>query len=283
MFMLVLTLVITLGVGFGIYSVTKEVDDKGSVGLSITLAVICLAIMTFLSSITVIGVGEVGIRTRFGNIVGTQLTSGLKFKTPFIEKITKINVRVQKIEKTGGSASKDLQDVKIAVAVNYRVESEKVKILFKNVGVKYQDVVLAPAVQESIKSISAMYTAEELITKRQEVSLKMQKKLEEKVEKYGLLIDNFNITNFNFSDAFNQAIEEKQVAEQKVATAKNALEKARIEAEQKIVEAQASAEANKLMERSLTDAILQQRAIEKWNGQLPTYYSGDNLPIISIK
>jgi prohibitin 2 len=185
------------------------------------------------------------------------------------------------LKTTGSGASKDLQDVSIVTAVNYRVNGKKATDLFRNVGTKYEENIVAPAIQESIKSISALYTAEELIIKRQEVSSKMQEKLQSKVEKYGLIIDNFNVINFNFSQAFNQAIEEKQVAEQKVATAKNELERKKIEAEQKIVEAEASAKANQLMEQSLTDGILTQRFIEKWDGKLPVVSGNQNIMDIS--
>lgn len=219
--------------------------------------------------------GQVGIKTRFGKIVNTNLHEGINIKLPLIEKIIKMNVRVQKIEVETASASKDLQDVNMKLAVNYRVDGTKAVSLYKNVGEKYEDIVLSPAIQESIKAVTSQYTAEELITNRSEVSKKCMKELQEKVKSYGLTIDNFNIINFSFSEEFNKAIEEKQVAEQRVLTAKQELEKEKIEAEKKIVKAEAEKQANELKQASLTDNLIKEKFIEKWNGELPKA-SGSN-------
>ncbi len=239
--------------------------------------VVILVISLILSSMTTINTGEVGIRVRFGKVVNSQTSEGVNFKIPFIEKIEKMNVKVQKIELDAASASRDLQDVNMSLAVNYRVNSEKAKELYKTVGNNYQDTVLEPAVKESIKSVISEYTAEELITKRTEVSKKCLETLQSKVEKYGLTIEDFNITNFNFSEEFNKAIEEKQVAEQKVLTAKQELEKEKIEAEKKVVAAKAEKEANELKEKSLTENIIKEKFIEKWDGKLPKATGGNGI------
>lgn len=241
------------------------------------LAIVLAIITVFFSSITTINTGEVGIRIRFGKVVDNRTTEGVNFKIPVIEKIEKMNVKVQKIELDAASASRDLQDVNMSLAVNYRVDSENAKNLYKTVGNNYKDTVLEPAIKESIKSVISEYTAEELITKRTEVSKKCLDTLQSKVEKYGLMIEDFNITNFNFSEEFNKAIEEKQVAEQKVLTAKQELEKEKIEAEKKIVAAKAEKEANELKEKSLTENIIKEKFIEKWNGELPKVSSSNSI------
>ena len=174
-----------------------------------------------------------------------------------------MNIQVQKVEIDTSSASKDLQDVAMKIAVNYRINANKSTSLYKNVGTKYEEVVLQPAIQESIKAVTSKFTAEELITNRSSVSKDCMETLENKVKKYGLSIDNFNITNFSFSAEFNKAIEEKQVAEQKVLTAKQELEKEKIEAEKKMVKAEAEKKANELKQQSLTDNIIKEKFIEK--------------------
>lgn len=213
--------------------------------------------------------GQVGIRVRFGKVVNTEMNEGVNFKLPLVEKIVKINIQVQKVELKTGGASKDLQDVSTTIAVNYRVDGKKATSLYKNVGKKYEEIVLQPAIQESIKAVTSQYTAEELITNRSEVSKKCMEILNDKVKGYGLIIDNFNIIGFNFSAEFNKAIEEKQVAEQKVLTARQELEKEKIEAEKKIVKAEAERKANELKERTLTDNIIKEKFIEKWDGKTP--------------
>lgn len=234
----------------------------------IALATIFLLIFVF-GSFRTIKSGEVGIKTRFGKVVGNQLNEGVNFKVPFIEKITKMNIRVQKLEIDTSGASKDLQDVQTKIAVNYRVNYKKATELYKNVGTKYEEIILNPAIQEAIKAVTSKFTAEELITKRNEVSDGCEKELDSKVSKYGLTIDSLNITDFDFSSEFNKAIEEKQVAEQKVLTAKQELEKEKIEAEKKIVKAEAENRANELKQQSLTDNIIKEEFINKWDGVLP--------------
>jgi regulator of protease activity HflC (stomatin/prohibitin superfamily) len=161
--------------------------------------------------------------------------------------------------------------------------------LYKNVGINYPVTIIAPAIQESIKSVTANYTAEELITKRQDVSTEVKQRLDSKVEPYGIIVDNFNIVNFEFSQGFNAAIEQKQTAEQLALKAQRDLERVKIEAEQKVANAKAEAESLKVQRQEITPELLelrqievQSRAIEKWNGQLPTY-SGGNLPFIQLQ
>ncbi len=255
----------------------KKLIKKVVIG--VTIAVILLIL--FFGSFRTIKSGEVGIRLRFGKVISTQMDEGVNFKIPFIEKIVKMNIQVQKVDIVTESSSKDLQLVHMQLAVNYRVDGTKATELYKNVGTKYAEVVLQPAIQESIKAVTSKYTAEELITKRNEVSIECMKELDAKVNKYGIVIDNFNITNFNFSAEFNKAIEEKQVAEQKVLTAKQQLEKSKVEAEQKVVEATAEKKANELKQQSLTDNVIKEKFINKWNGELPKATSGNGIFNIS--
>lgn len=234
-------------------------------------------VITLLCSFQTIKSGEVGLKVRFGKIVNTSLKEGFNFKFPYIEQIVKVNIKVQKVEIETESSSKDLQTIQTDIAVNYRIESNKAVYLYKNVGNSYEEVVLNPAIKESIKASMAQYTAEEVITKRNEVSDNCLKGLQEKVEKYGIVIDNFNITNLSFSEEYSKAVEEKQVAAQ-------VLEKTKLEAEAKIVEAEATNKANELLKQSLTDNLIAKQFIEKWDGKLPTSYAGnDILSIFNLK
>lgn len=254
-----------------------NVNSKGITKKIIIGLIILLGIITLFSSFQTIKSGEVGLKVRFGKIVNTKLDEGLNLKVPFIEKIVTVNIKVQKTELETESSSKDLQTIATDIAVNYRIESEKATNLYRTVGNNYQTTVLDPAIKESIKAVIAQYTAAEVITSRSEVSEKCKEELGKKVEKYGIVIDNFNITNLTFSEEYSKAIEEKQVAEQK-------LEKARLEAEAKLVEAQATKKANDLMKESLTNEIITKEFIEKWDGKLPETYAGkDILGIFNLK
>ena len=259
----------------------------GRIGL---IFIVIFAITTIFDCFTVVNSGEVGLKVRFGQVQDTQIEEGLNFKIPIVEDIVTVNIKVQKSEVETSAASKDLQDISTKIAVNYRVDGTKASQLYKTIGNSYDEKVLEPAIQESIKAVISNYTAEEVITKRSEVSIKCMEVLQEKVDKYGLVVDNFNIINFNFSAEYSKAIEEKQVAEQEVLKAKQELEKTKIEADQKIAAAKAEAEALKLQKEEITEDLLELRrieaelkAIEKWDGKLPTYNLGDSVPFINLK
>ena len=236
-----------------------------------------LLLITIVSSFQTIKSGEVGLKVRFGKIVSKELHEGFNLKIPYIEDIVVVNIKVQKIELKTESSSKDLQTIQTDIAVNYRIESEKAAQLYRTVGNSYETTILEPTIKESIKSTIAKYTAAEVITSRSEVSQKCMEELQNKVLKYGIVIDNFNITNLSFSQEYTKAIEDKQVAEQK-------LEKAKLEAEAKLVEAEATKKANDLLKQSLTDNLIEKQFIEKWDGKLPTTYAGENIMgIFNIK
>lgn len=251
--------------------------------ITIASIIVLFAIITLFSCFKTIKSGEVGLKVRFGKIVDSSLKEGFNIKIPYIEKIVKVNIKVQKAELDTESSSKDLQTIKTKLAVNYRVDSDNAVNLYKTVGNSYEETILIPAIQESIKSAMSQYTAEQTITKRNEVSDKCLEEIQAKVEKYGIKIEDFNIIDLDFSDAYNQAIEEKQVAEQKVLTAQQELERTKIEKEKKIVEAQGTKEANEILNRTLTNENLTKQFIDKWNGSLPTVVSeGDVMKMFGI-
>ncbi len=253
-----------------------------------TVLAIFILIVVF-NSFTAVPTGFIGVKTTFGKVSNSVIEEGLNFKIPFIEKIVLIDCRTQKAEITCSTASKDLQEVYLNVAINYNVNRATSQTLYKEVGINYASIIISPSLLESVKSITAQYTAEELITKRTEVSDKMEELLKAKIETRGFNVIDFNITDLNFSDVYNQAIENKQVAEQEAKQAQYELEKAKIENEKKIAEAQANAQVMQAQNSSITENALrlkelevQQQFIEKWDGSLPSTLSGDALPFLNI-
>ena len=251
--------------------------------------IIGFLLIILISSITTVPTGYVGVKTKFGKVQEDVINEGLNLKTPFIEKIVKIDCRTKKIESETGSASKDLQDVKIKVAVNYNVNKDNANKLYQEVGIDYENILVNSSILESIKAVTAQYTAEELITKRQEVSTLMQETLRNKLENRGFNIVGLSITDLTFSEAYNQAIEKKQVAQQNAQKAQYELEQAKIENEKKIENAKAEAEVMRQQNAQITDNTLklkelevQEKLVEKWNGQLPTTSLGDNIPMLNI-
>lgn len=233
--------------------------------------ILLIGIITLFSSFKTIKSGEIGLKVRFGKIVdSSSLTEGINFKIPYVEKIVKVNIKVQKEEVAVEASTKDLQIVNANVAVNYRIDATKASQLYKTVGNNYDETVLQPAIKESIKSAIAKYNAEEITVNRGEVSKSCLEAIQEKVSKYGIVIEDFNLTDFSFSQEYTKAIEEKQVAEQN-------LEKSKLEAEKKIVEAEATKKANELLKQTLTDEVIEKQFIEKWNGELPKVIGGENI------
>lgn len=254
----------------------------------IPVILVVLLIILF-NSLKAVPTGYIGIRTRFGKVSDNVVQEGLNVKVPFIEKIVLLDCRTQKAEIECSTASKDLQEVYLKVAINYNVNRATAHNLYKEVGINYESIIISPSLLESVKSITAQYTAEELITKRAEVSDKMQEVLKTKIETRGFNVVDFNITDLNFSSVYNQAIENKQVAEQEAKQAQYELEKSKIENEKKIAEAQANAQVMQAQNSSITENALklkelevQQQFIEKWNGVLPTTLSGDAMPFLNI-
>ena len=258
--------------------------------LCITGIVAIILLIVLFCSIATIPTGFVGVKTRFGKVQETMINEGFNLKVPFIEKIVKIDCRTQKIDYTMEASSRDLQKVSnLKISVNYNVSKDSANQLYKNVGVDYKTIVLEPAIYEAIKSTIANYTAEELITKRDEVSALALEALYNRVHDKGIYITALSIADLSFSAEFDAAIEAKQIVEQQTKQAEYELEKAKIENEKAIENAKAEAEVMRQQNAQITDETLrlkeleiQQQFIEKWNGQLSTYSMGSAVPFINI-
>ena len=242
----------------------------------------CVALLLIvaisIASITIVPAGHKGVTLNMGAVTGAVMNEGINFKIPFVQNAEIIDVRVKKYEsKDNSSASKDLQTIKSSIAVNYRVNQDHVADLYQKIGMSYESTVINPAISECIKSVTSRYTAEELITKRTEVSEEMKKFLQKKLSEKYILVDSFNIINFDFTEAFTTAIEEKQIAEHNALKAKYDLERIKTEAEQAVTKAKGEAEAMKLKNEQISQNIIYLEFIDKWDGKMPTYYGSDNL------
>ncbi|MBQ4573522.1 MAG: prohibitin family protein [Clostridia bacterium] len=247
-------------------------DTKKIVKIAI-IAVCAIAVVgVAISCFTVVQAGHTGVVLTFGAVEDTELEEGLHFKIPFIQRVVQMNNRTQKIETEGSSSSKDLQIISYVVAVNYHVNDDSSASLYQNVGTDYGSVVIVPAIQESIKAVTAQYTAEELITKRQTVGEQIKDALSEKINQYGITVEIFNIVDFDFSEEFNAAVEAKQTAQQNALKAEQDLARIEVEAQQKITQAEAEAESIRLIQEALAKSpdYVDYIKWNKWNGELPT-------------
>ena len=264
-------------------------ETKTKIIIGSIVGVIVIAMIILVASITTVPTGYVGVKTRFGQVQDDVIQEGFNLKAPFIESIVKIDCRTQKYEIATEASSKDLQKISnLKVVVNYNVDKNNANNLYKEVGKDYQTVLIEPAILESIKQGISQYTAEETITKRSEVADVINNLLKEKLQDKGVLVTALNITDLSFSEEFDTAVEQKQIVEQETQKAQYELEKAKVENEKKIENAKADAEVMRQQNEQITDNYLrlkeienEQKAIEKWNGQLPTTTS-DAIPFINV-
>lgn len=279
----------------------KMVKVLIGIGVAVVLLIILLC-----ASITSVPVGSTGVVIRYGSTTGQTMIDGWHFKAPFIESVVDISNKVMKTDVAADSISRDLQAITSNISINYHLAAENSADIYKRVGLTYEDTLLQPAIQEAVKAVMAKYSAEELITNRSVVSSEISEEIRTKISVYGIIIDEFNLTNFSFSDEFDAAIEAKQIAEQDKIKAATEKEKKTIEAEaaaaEKTIAAEAEAEAiktkaeaeaeaiktkadaqadaNKKIRDSLSEEVLENKKLETWDGVLPKVSAGSDASII---
>ena len=263
-------------------NVIKKINPKKII---IPIVIVIVAVIVGLNSFVVVDAGHTGVVVTMGKVNEGVLQEGVHAKIPFVQSVEKIDNRIQKLEVNTEAFSKDLQSVKTVLAINYRVDTSKSYSIYKNIGSDYENVLVVPAVNEVLKAITATYTAEQSVTNRALISDGLVKGLNEKLNNIGLYVTDVNIIDFDFSEAFITAIEEKQVAQQKLLKAETEkqtkIKNAEADAEAKKIKAKGYAEANNKINDSLTDKVIQNKKIEKWNGELPKV-QGDGGTIIDI-
>lgn len=266
-----------------------ELQDflKGS-GKYLIAGFAIIILLFMLNPFVTIGAGERGIVLNFGAVQDSVFDEGLHLRIPLMQKVEIMDVKIQKSQTNSAASTKDLQNTIFSIVVNHHITPDKVNWIYQKIGISYKDRIIDPTVQEVVKAVTAKYTAEQLITKRDQVSVEIAELLRSKLIKYNIVIDNFSIVDFKFSEQFSQAIEDKQTAEQKALKAKQDLVRIKIEAKQKIEQARAEAMGLRLQRSEVTDKVLRLReiearikAIEKWNGVLPNVTSGA-VPFINV-
>lgn len=259
------------------------------------------------SSIKIVQAGDRGVLLRFGAVdTSASLDEGIHFVTPFRDNIIVMEVRTQKTVESAASASKDLQDVRTEVALNYHVSPENAQIVYQQLGFDYSARVINPAIQESVKQVTARFNAEELITKRETVKTEIEQQIKQRLATYNILVETISITEFKFSDQFTRAVEAKVEAEQRALQANNELRRIEIEAQQaeakaigdqkaniaraeglrqaNILEAEGEAAAIKIIDEQLRNNpnYLEWLKTQRWDGKLPLVIGEGATPFIQI-
>jgi regulator of protease activity HflC (stomatin/prohibitin superfamily) len=256
------------------------------VGLVVLAAIVGLLMM---NPFVKIGAGERGVVMNFGAVQDSVFDEGLHFIIPIVQQVVKVDVKIQKSQTDAVAASADIQETRSTIALNYHISSEKANWVYQNIGIQFKNRIIDPAVQEVVKAVTARYTAVDLITKRDQVREEIRQLLKERLLNYNIIVVDFAIVDFQFSEQFSRAIEDKQAAEQRALKAERDLDRIKIEAEQKVTQATAEAEALRLQKQNISKDLIELRkieasimAIEKWDGRMPKVTAGA-MPFVDVK
>lgn len=259
--------------------------------IKVILAVLIVIIaITVINPFVLIGAGKRGVVMNFGAVQDNILGEGLHLRIPIVQKVMKIDVQTQKMEAKAMAYSKDIQTVESLLALNFHIKADIANKLWQEVGSDYQSRLLDPSIQESVKAVTAKFTAQELIEQRAKVKDEIKNELFGRLDKY-FVVDEFSILDFSFSNEYEKAVEAKQVAQQAALKAENDLQRIKTEAEQRVAQAKAEAEAIQLQSDAannekyvnLKALEVQQDAIKKWNGVLPSQMIPNaTLPFINL-
>lgn len=292
----------------------KRPVNKKKVGKAVTIGIILLVVVILFFAFApyvIVPAGHTGVVVTMGKVSDNVLSDGLNFKLPW-QNVIMVDNRAQKASLRTQAFSSDIQQVEINVSVNYSVDRETSQNLYKNVGVNYYDTVMLPRIMENVKGMFSKYTAENLVGAREELSKNVKDLLIPEMKKYGIEILSVAIEDVDFTDAFTDAVESKQVAEQtklkteiqqaemlmvektaaeRALVAANAdAEVAKINADAKAyavrAEAEAEAETNKLIAESITKELIDYVQVNNWDGALPKLYAGSDggiMPIVNLE
>lgn len=285
-----------------------EVVSRKGPRLAIRVAgIVVAAVLIIVSCISYVPTGYTGIVTTFGKVHDNTLDAGINFHMPWDNVITMDN-REQRATFQLEAFSKDIQQVDIQGSINYNIDKATAMNLYKDVGTGYATILIGPRIQEDVKVIIAHYTAENLIASRQEAANAIETLIREELAPKGINVISLAIENIDFTDAFESAVEAKQVATQEKQRAQTQQEQQTMETEQaakrKKIDAEAAAEvakvqadaeayaikmhadaeaeANKKINQSLTKDLIDYAKINHWNGELPQIVSGSTIPIINM-
>ncbi len=261
------------------------------------IIVAVIVVILLLSSVATIPTGHTGVVTTFGSVEDYTFDSGVHFKLPW-QKVVMMDNRIQKQTVNLSCFSSDIQEVSMTYTVNYQINKANAQNIYKNIGTDYYNTVIIPCITESTKVITAKYSAEDLVSERTNLASAIEEELTSKLALFNVELVSTSIEDMDFTDAFTNAVEEKQVAQQNKLRAETEAERLKIEAEAeaevkrieaqaeadaKLIQAEAEAEANRKVAESLTEEILRNKMLDTWNGELPLVTDGSgsliNIPL----
>ena len=262
-----------------------------------TVLIVVIALIFAISCFSFVPTGHTGVVTLFGKVEDYTLDSGVHFKNPFA-RVIKMDNRIQKESVELSCFSSDIQEVEVVFTLNYQISKEYAMNIYKTIGKNYFDTAVSPIITESVKTVAARYTAEDLINKRNELAMAIETDMKEKLLIFNIELVSTSIEDMDFTDAFTDAVEAKQVAAQnklraeteaaqRVVEAEAEAQIRRVTAEAEAYEilqrAEAEAQANQKLAESITDRLIEYRYYEVWDGKLPQMVMGESTtPMVQI-
>lgn len=282
MFLCLVSLAIIFVAVLAMFTLKKFTQNKKAVVVPI-LGLVVGIIGVVASCVVSVPTGHTGVVATFGKVEDYTFEAGVHLKMPFSDVINMDN-RTQKGSLDMSCFSSDIQEVAATYTLNYRIEKANAQTIYKTIGSDYYNTVVTPCIFEALKTVTAKYDAEDIIGSRAKLANEVEQLLSEKLKEYNIELVSTSIENLDFTDSFTQAVEDKQVAAQNKLKAQTQAEQKIIEAEaaakSKIIAAEAEAKANTTISKSLTNDILYQQWLNKWDGSLPQVAGSDANVII---
>ncbi len=254
-------------------------------GSATTIVVFLLIVFLLMfNPIAIVGVGERGVKVTLGKTSATSYGEGVHFVTPFISHMHKMDVKTVKSNISTMAQSKDIQQAKIVYVVNYNLMPDYAPKMYREVGKDYLNVIISPTVEGIVKDVIGKWNAQDIVANREKVASEILSKLREDLGAKYINVSDFQITEIQYSNAFEQAIENKVTAEQDALKAKNVTIQVQEEARQKVIAAEAEAKSMAIRAQALTQnkALVEYEAVKKWDGKLPEYMLGNSVPFINL-
>jgi len=229
--------------------------------------------------------GHRGVKTSFGQVVGPPLTEGLYFVNPFTTSIHQMDVRIQRWDGKTEAYTRDVQEATVEFTLNYKLRPESAAEIFRTVGPDWASKLIGQQVYQHLKNVIGQWDAVDLISNRQKANDAAQTAIVQALGATNIDVTSFSITDFQFSHAFNQAVEAKVIAQQRAQEAQNRTEQTKQEAAQKVIAATAEAQSMKIRADALSQnpKLVSWEAVQKWDGKLPVnLYGSAPVPFIDV-
>ena len=263
----------------------KKIKDMSVGQISLLALLALIVVITLFSSFYTIKSTERGVLSTFGKISPGVIDDGLHVKIPFIQTVKKVNVQQKKFDGKENSYTRDVQTSEVQYTINYDLVRENVNNLIKNVGDDYHNRIVVPFIRSAMKEAFGNFAATEIVENRDAVRREIESTLRHTLDSNYFLNIQFQLVDIDFDDDFENAIKEKQVAEQQALKAKNVTIQIEEQAKQTKIRAEADAEAIRIKAKALESnpKLVEYEAVQKWDGKMPQYMMGNSLPLINLK